>query len=101
MQQALPYVSANPLFVKARFGPNSDGNVYIQIPPVAQACQENTLYTGSNAATPRPGYGGPATSFSHSGNISGNLESNPHNLIHVQVGEIGRASCRERVCQYV
>ena len=86
MQQALPDGSANPLFVKARFGPNSDGNVYIQIPPVAQACQDNTLYTGSNAATSRPGYGGPATSFSHSGNISGNLESNPHNLIHVQVG---------------
>lgn len=85
-EQKLPDGSPNPLYVNARFGPNNDGNIYIAIPPIAEGCQGNTVYTGSNAATPRPGYGGPSTGFSHGGNVSGNLESNPHNLVHVQVG---------------
>lgn len=84
--ETLPDGTPNPLYVYARFGPKGDGNVYIAIPPVSEACQGNTVYTGSNAATPSPGYGGPATGFSHDGNISGNLESNPHNIVHVQVG---------------
>jgi tyrosinase len=85
-QQNLPDGTPNPLFVTARYGPNSDGNIFIPIPPVSQACLSNTLYTGSNAATPRPGFGGPKTKFSHSGNRSGNLEDNPHNQVHVDVG---------------
>ncbi|MCT2562855.1 tyrosinase family protein [Chryseobacterium herbae] len=76
----------NPLYVTARYGPKSDGNVYVVIPPLSEACQGNTIYTGSNSATSKPGYGGPETKFSHDGATSGNLESNPHNLVHVQVG---------------
>lgn len=76
----------NPLFVTARYGPNNDGDIFIPIPPVSSACMGNTLYTGSNAATPRPGFGGPQTGFSHNGFVSGNLESNPHNQVHVDVG---------------
>lgn len=76
----------NPLFVTARYGPKGNGNIYIPIPPVSGACLSNTLYTGSNAATPRPGFGGPQTGFSHDGDVSGNLESNPHNQVHVDVG---------------
>ncbi len=48
----------------------------------------NTIYTGSNAATRPPGFGGRKTGFSHDGELSGNLESNPHNQVHVDVGGI-------------
>lgn len=85
-QENLPDGTANPLFVNARYGPKGDKNIYIEIPPISGACQSNTLFTGSNSQTTRPGYGGPKTGFSHGGNVSGNLEGNPHNLVHVQVG---------------
>lgn len=82
----LPDGSPNPLYVDARFGPKNDGHIYVEIPPLSEACQNNTVYTGSNANTPSPGYGGPATGFWHGGGTSGNLEGNPHNLVHTQVG---------------
>jgi tyrosinase len=85
-QKNLPDGAANPLYVNARFGPKGDRNIYIEIPPISGDCQKNTLYTGSNSQTTRPGYGGPKSGFSHGGNVSGNLESNPHNKVHVQVG---------------
>ncbi|HEY0460267.1 MAG TPA: tyrosinase family protein [Pyrinomonadaceae bacterium] len=84
--QTLPDGSANPLYVLARYGPNGNGNIFIPIPPVSEKCENNTLYTGSNSATRPPGFGGPKTGFSHSGGVSGNLESNPHNQVHVDVG---------------
>lgn len=76
----------NPLFVTARYGPNNNGDIFIPVPPVSGACMNNTVYTGSNADTPRPGFGGPQTGFSHDGQVSGNLENNPHNMVHVDVG---------------
>ncbi len=85
-QTTLPDGTPNPLFVTARYGPRSDGNIFIPIPPVAQACLGNDLYTGSNVITPRPGFGGPNTGFSPQGEISGNLESNPHNQVHGRIG---------------
>jgi tyrosinase len=100
-QQTLPDGSPNPLFVTARYGPDNDGNIYVPTPaailqhpndpnfvygPVTQDCMSNDLYTGTDAATPPPGFGGPNTGFSHGGGTSGNLESNPHNLVHVYVG---------------
>lgn len=87
-QPNLPDGTPNPLYVKARYGPQNNGNIYIAIPPVSQTCQTNTIYTGSNAATPRPGYGGPSTRFSHGGGVSGNLEKNPHNNVHTQIGGV-------------
>jgi tyrosinase len=86
-QQTLPDgTTPNPLFVEQRFGPNNDGNIFIPIPPVSEACENNTIYTGSNSATRPPGFGGPQTGFAHGGGVSGNLESNPHNQVHVYVG---------------
>ncbi|HET9210446.1 MAG TPA: tyrosinase family protein [Thermoanaerobaculia bacterium] len=85
-QETLPDGNPNPLFVTARYGPNNDGNIFVPMPPVNQNSMSNTLYTGSNAATKPPGFGGPQTGFSHSGGTSGNLENNPHNLVHVFVG---------------
>ncbi len=85
-QQNLPDGSANPLYVAARYGPNNDGNIFVPIPPLAQDCMSNDLFTGDDASTPPPGFGGPAKGFWHGGGMSGNLESNPHNLVHVYVG---------------
>ena len=85
-EKTLPDGSPNPLYVYARFGINGDGNIYIDTSKVSEACQDNTVYTGSNAATPSPGYGGPLTGFSHRGDSTGNLEKNPHNPVHTQIG---------------
>ncbi|RBP51162.1 tyrosinase family protein [Arenicella xantha] len=85
-QRTLPDATPNPLFVTARYGPQGDADIYIPIPPVSRQCMSNDLFTGSNINTPRPGFGGPETGFSHNGRQSGNLESNPHNQVHVDVG---------------
>lgn len=100
-QQTLPDGSPNPLLVNARYGPDGDGNIYIPTAPavashpgdpnfspgtVTQDCMSNDLYTGDDPSTPPPGFGGPQTGFSHAGGTSGNLENNPHNLVHVYVG---------------
>ena len=85
-QTTLPDGTSNALFVQARYGPNSDSNIFIPIPPVSEDCQNNTIFTGSNTVTPPPGYGGPNTGFSHGGETSGNLENNPHNQVHVFIG---------------
>jgi tyrosinase len=100
-QQNLPDGSSNPLYVAARYGPDGDGSIYVPTPAgiqqhpddpnfvngaVTQDCMSNDLYTGNDANTPPPGFGGPETGFSHGGGTSGNLENNPHNLVHVYVG---------------
>lgn len=99
-QQTLPDGSPNLLYVKARYGPDGNNNIWVptaagikQHPndpnlsgEVTQDCMSNDLYTGSDAATKPPGFGGPATDFSHQGLTSGNLENNPHNLVHSYVG---------------
>lgn len=100
-EKTLPDGSLNPLFVTARYGPDGDGNIYVPTPdaikqhpgdpnysrgPVTQDCLSNDVYTGSNSQTTPPGFGGPTTGFSHDGSTSGNLEGNPHNLVHVYVG---------------
>jgi len=78
----------NPLYVKARYGPNSSGNIFVPLQFVNQECMTNDLFTGDDAVTPPPGFGGPQTTplFSHFGGTSGNLENNPHNLVHGFVG---------------
>ena len=100
-QETMPDGSPNPLYVKARFGPDSDSNIYVPTPagiqqhphdpnfsdgPVIQDCLSNDLYTGHDRKTKAPGFGGPETKFSHGGGTSGNLEGNPHNHVHVYVG---------------
>jgi tyrosinase len=86
MEPTLPDGDDNPLFVDARYGPNNDGDIFVPVPPVNQDCMSNDVYTGNDAVTPPPGFGGPQTGFSHSGGTSGNIENNPHNLVHVFVG---------------
>ena len=65
-QETLPDGSPNPIFVKGRYGPDGDGNIYVPSPagiqqhpgdpnfvfgPVTDASMTNDLYTGSDAAT--------------------------------------------------
>jgi tyrosinase len=99
--KTLPDGSANPLYVAMRYGPDGNGTIYVPTPageaahpgdpdfgygPVLDKCMTNTVYTGSNSATKPPGFGGPQTGFSHNGSPHGNMESNPHDLVHVYVG---------------
>jgi tyrosinase len=79
MQKTLPGGSTpNPLYVAARYGSGADLN------RINQKCLSNTDYQ-----TPYPGFGGPETAFWHIGGTSGNLEANPHNLVHTEVGGSG------------
>lgn len=82
-QKALPDGTPNPLYVAARYGSGADLN------RINQKCLSNTIYQGNNPQTPPPGFGGPQTGFWHGGGTSGNLEANPHNLVHTEVGGSG------------
>jgi len=105
-QQNLPDGSPNPLYVTARYGPDSNGNIHVPTPagiqqhpndpnilpdlgPVTQDCMSDQVYAGANNGIP-PEFGGPETCFWHGEGTSGDLESNPHNLVHVYVGEGSR-----------
>lgn len=95
-QHTLPDGSANPLYFTMRYGPDGNSNVYIPTPAspdknpsygvVTEDAMRNTVFTGSNRQTLPPGFGGPNTAFSHSGQGHGNFEKNPHDLVHVYVG---------------
>lgn len=97
----LPDGSPNPLYVTMRYGPDGGGDIYIPTAgwvaghpadpnshygDVTDVCLQNDIYTGADALTKSPGFGGPHTMFSHSGGSAGNMEANPHNLVHVYVG---------------
>lgn len=100
-QTSMPDGSPNPLYVNARYGPDQNQNIYIptravikQNPSdpnfvpgaVTDDFLKNDVFTGSDASTKLPGFGGPKTPFWPGGGNSGNLESDPHNLVHVYVG---------------
>jgi tyrosinase len=99
--RTLPDGSTNPLYVAMRYGPDGNANIYVPTPAGAAAqpggqgfpfgevtddSMKNDLYTGSDSQTPLPGFGGSASGFSHAGNVHGNIEGNPHDLVHAYVG---------------
>jgi tyrosinase len=75
----------NPLFVKQRYGPNNDGDVFIPLDQVNLDAMTNPEFTGV-ASGGDPGFGGVDTGFSHGGQTHGDLESQPHDMVHVLVG---------------
>ena len=94
----LPDGTPNPLFVPERFGPDGNGNIYVQVgqdiqTDVTDECQWDTIYS-ETSPPPQPGpgdlfgyfYGGAETGFSHDGSEYGDLEMNPHNFVHGMVG---------------
>jgi tyrosinase len=89
--------SPNPLFVAARYGPNGDSVIFVptqaginahpQDPNsdfvngvVTEDCLSDTVYTSS--------FGGGQTGFIQFDSHPGDLENNPHNLVHSYVGGV-------------
>ncbi|GLS19919.1 tyrosinase [Labrys miyagiensis] len=87
--------SPNPLFVNARYGPNGDGVIFVPTQAGVNAhpqdpnsdfdfgvvtadCLSDTAYTNS--------FGGGQTGFEHFDSATGDLENNPHNLVHSYIG---------------
>lgn len=74
----------NPLFVEQRWGPNDDGNVFVPLDQVNLNALTVPDFTGVPSGD--PGFGGVDTGFSHGGSTHGDLESQPHDMVHVLVG---------------
>lgn len=74
----------NPLYTPQRYGPKNDGNVYIPLDQVNLNALKVPEFTGIPNGD--PGFGGLDTGFSHYGQTSGDLESQPHNRVHTRVG---------------
>lgn len=68
----------NPLYVGDRFGPDGDGRIYVPSGAITLKCLSETVYTDK--------FGGGATAFAHFGNLTGQLENDPHNFMHVIIG---------------
>lgn len=75
----------NPLFVQQRYGPNSDGNVYVPVAMVNLKAMTDPDFTGVGSGGSR-GFGGIDTGFEHGGTKHGRLEQQPHDVVHGLVG---------------
>ncbi|MGB6230042.1 MAG: tyrosinase family protein [Litorimonas sp.] len=73
----------NPLFSRRNTPPS--GKVGLTDTQVSRAALKEDVFSRAGEGVP-PGFGGPPTGFSHAGQVSGELESVPHNVVHVQVG---------------
>ncbi len=74
----------NPLFVEQRWGPNDDGDVFVPLDQVNMNALTVPDFTGVPPGD--PGFGGVDTGFSHNGGTHGDIESQPHDMVHVFVG---------------
>lgn len=82
-QPTTPDGDANPLRVTNRNGiANGSGDMATSA-QVDLSCLLDPAFTG---AFPVPGFGGPATGFSHTGGVIGSLERVPHGAMHNAVG---------------
>ena len=75
----------NPLFVQQRYGPNSDGNVFVPVNMVNLNAMNDPDFTGV-ASGGSPGFGGVDTGFEHGGQVHGGIETQPHDWVHGLVG---------------
>ena len=75
----------NPLFVPQRYGPDSDGNVFVPLDQVNLNALTESEYTGVSSGG-SPGFGGVDTGFMHSGRVHGGVETQPHDWVHGLVG---------------
>lgn len=75
----------NPLFVRQRYGPNNDGNIYVPLDRVDLDAMTDPDFTGV-ASGGDPGFGGVDTGFEHGGQTHGRIESQPHDAVHGLVG---------------
>src|SRR5262249_48059350 len=72
----------NHLFVKARYGADSSGNVVLRTGQLPLDALRESDFDDDVVG----GFGGPATIFSWRGETNGLLESLPHNVVHGLVG---------------
>jgi len=82
----LPNGEHNPLFVTRRFGPSGNGVVVLDEQRINLRPALTERDFAGSASGGSPGFGGPITGFEHDGEVSGRLESQPHNYVHVAVG---------------
>jgi tyrosinase len=82
----LPDGSANPLSTPPRGGTQILGPTPWLPRDINLQAMNVSRYT---AATGTSGFGGGQTGFAHFGNLTGALEGNPHNLVHVMIGGVG------------
>jgi tyrosinase len=80
-----PDPGANPLFVKQRYGPRNDSNVFVPLGLVNLQALDDPDFTGV-AGGGSPGFGGIDTGFSHGGQVHGGIETQPHDWVHGLVG---------------
>ncbi|MEN3157899.1 tyrosinase family protein [Alkalimonas sp. NCh-2] len=82
----LPDGSPNPLFVQQRYGAMvNPPTLPLPVDDVSLKNLNIIPYVGTSGGS--PGFGGPKTAFHHGGGFSGGLESLPHNIVHVDVGQ--------------
>ncbi|CAN7618244.1 tyrosinase family protein [Mesorhizobium amorphae] len=75
----------NPLFVPQRYGPNSDGKVYVPVGQINLDAMNDPDFTGVSSGG-SPGFGGVDTGFEHGGTTHGGIETQPHDWVHGLVG---------------
>ncbi|HVT99547.1 MAG TPA: tyrosinase family protein [Acidobacteriaceae bacterium] len=75
----------NPLYVPQRYGPQDDGNVYVDLADVNLKAMADPDFTGV-ASGGAPGFGGVDTGFEHGGRTHGGIETQPHDWVHGLVG---------------
>ena len=75
----------NPLFVRERYGPGNDGNVYVPVGEINLNAMNDPDFTGVSGGG-SPGFGGVDTGFSHGGPVHGGIETQPHDWVHGLVG---------------
>jgi tyrosinase len=80
-----PDGGTNPLYVAQRYGPNDDSNVHVLTRQVNLRALNDGQFTGvPNGGN--PAFGGVDTGFSHSGQVHGGIETQPHDWVHGMVG---------------
>ncbi|KWZ38034.1 tyrosinase [Burkholderia savannae] len=81
----------NPLYVKQRYGPYNNGEVYVPTQWINMNALGDPDFEGV-ASGGSPGFGGVDTGFSHSGRVHGGIETQPHDAVHGIVGGKNRAT---------
>jgi tyrosinase len=82
----------NPLFVRQRYGPNNDSDVFVPVELVNLDAMNDPDFTGVSSGG-SPGFGGVDTGFEHGGEVHGGIETQPHDWVH---GLIGGANPQNR-----
>jgi tyrosinase len=83
----LPDGSVNPLFIAQRYGAQANpATLPLPAADVSLKMLNIMSFVGASSGG-NPGFGGPETAFNHDGGASGGVESLPHNIVHVDIGQ--------------